>query len=413
MGRPDFKTFKKAYENVKDYPDNNSLSAHFGISDRSLTRWIKLYAREGNKLKSRYTKKSIKLDTPKQLESVRLKNQIKSLESDILHLQKIAISSDKLVSLIHGSKKEFVKTPNWLTQKSSKKDLHGIPLLFLSDIHFDEYVDGSQLNGANEYSRSIAKTRLKNIFETTVNITTRFVAKPNYGGVVVALGGDLLSGNIHEELLETNEAPILSSVLELTQILIDGITTFANTFTKVFIPCVVGNHGRLFKKPKCKNRVFDNYEWLIYQLLARHFRDDNNVTFLIPNGPDAIFKIYGKTFLLTHGDQFRGGSGISGILTPLSLGLHRKQKKQAGLQRSFDVMLLGHFHQYIHTNNMVVNGSVKGYDEFANLHNFSWEPAQQALWINHPTNGMVFRTPVLCDNDIKDISELKTIEVFK
>jgi transposase/predicted phosphodiesterase len=413
VGKPEFKTFKVAYYNVEELPDNEALAAHFGVTTRTLNYWLKAYVRDGEKLKARYVKKNEGPEQPIQLESIRLKEQVKTLESEIASLQKLALSSERLVNLIHGSNKQFNKTPSWLNSSKAKKELHGIPCLFLSDIHFDEFVDPAQINGVNQYSRQIARQRIQNVFETSINILTKFIAKPKYDGAVVALGGDLLSGNIHEELVETNEAPILSSVLELTQLLIDGITLYATTFEKVFVPCVVGNHGRLNKKPKCKNRVFDNYEWLIYQNLSRHFDGDDRVTFYIPDGPDAIFNIYNKTFLLTHGDQFKGGSGISGIMSPLHLGLHRKQKKQAAIHQSFDVMILGHFHQYIHTNSMIVNGSVKGYDEFANLCNFAFEPPQQALWINHPTHGMVFRTPVLCDKTEKDFSKLSKIEVFK
>jgi transposase len=413
VNRPKFKDFKKAYYDLEKYPTLKDLANKYGVSERSVLYWINYFEKEGNKLKKREKKKDAPQNSQTPLESIKLKGEIKYLQAEIKRLSKLALSSDKFVDLIHGSNKRFNKTPTWITAKKTKKELHGIPCLFLSDIHFDEYVDGSQINNVNEFSRTIAKERIKNTFETAINILNRFVAKPNYDGAVIALGGDLLSGNIHEELSETNDAPILSSLLELTQILIDGITTFADTFDRVFVPCVVGNHGRLHKKPRCKNRVFDNYEWLIYQLLSKHFKDDNRVTFLIPDGPDAVFKIYNKTFLLTHGDQFRGGSGISGIMTPLHLGLHKKQKKQSAIHQSFDVMMLGHFHQYIHTNSLVVNGSVKGYDEFANINNFNFEPPQQALWINHPQYGMVFRTPVLCDKSHLENDKNNLVEVFK
>ena len=163
-----------------------------------------------------------------------------------------------------------------------------------------------------------------------------------------------------------------------------------------------------------KNKVFDNYEWLIYQFISRHYKDDKRITMLIPDGPDAIFTIYDKGFLLTHGDQFRGGSGISGIFTPLMLGRARKQQKSQAIKKNFDVMMIGHFHQYIHTNQLIVNGSIKGYDEFANEFNFSFERPQQALFINHPRNGMVIRTPILCDSYLDvDPTEVEKIVVFK
>jgi hypothetical protein len=60
-------------------------------------------------------------------------------------------------------------------------------------------------------------------------------------------------------------------------------------------------------------------------------------------------------------------------------------------------MLVGHFHQYVHTENIIVNGSIKGYDEYAASCNFSYEPPQQALFLVNSHRGITFRMPVRCD----------------
>ena len=60
-------------------------------------------------------------------------------------------------------------------------------------------------------------------------------------------------------------------------------------------------------------------------------------------------------------------------------------------------MIVGHWHQYIHTRTLIVNGSLKGYDEYAYTNNFSFEEPQQAMWINHPRHGITFRMPVNCE----------------
>jgi hypothetical protein len=211
----------------------------------------------------------------------------------------------------------------------------------------------------------------------------------------------MLSGNIHEELAETNAQNINRSILDLTNLLIGGIGGLADEFGRVFVPCVVGNHGRHHKKPRYKYRVENNYEWLIYQYLSMHFAKDTRVTFLIPDSADAQWTVYGRTYNLNHGDQFKGGSGISGIFTPLMLGMARKQKRQNAIGQPFDVMINGHWHQYLHMDELIVNGSIKGYDEFAQGHNFKYEPPQQALFISHPEYRETFRMPVLCDRTTK------------
>jgi hypothetical protein len=63
----------------------------------------------------------------------------------------------------------------------------------------------------------------------------------------------------------------------------------------------------------------------------------------------------------------------------------------------YDTMLLGHWHQLIQLQRLVVNGSLKGYCEYASNNNFPFEPPRQALWITHPTRGITFSAPVVLD----------------
>ena len=289
-------------------------------------------------------------------------------------------------------------TPEWLVPTGKRAgSITGIPMLFLSDIHFDEVVRQEEINYPNEYNRPIAVRRLRHTFEQAVKLTKTCMVNPNYPGIVCALGGDMISGNIHKELRETNAERVLKTCLDISSYLAAGIKLLADEFGKVFVPCVTGNHGRLNEKYHFKVRARDNFDWLIYQLLVREFEDDARVVIKAPETPDILFAIYSKRFLLTHGDQFKGGAGISGIFTPLSLGAHRKQKKQSSFNQPFDVMMLGHFHQYIHTEGLIVNGSMKGYDEFADQYNFAPEPPQQSLCIVSQTGHIPYRMPIHCD----------------
>lgn len=328
-------------------------------------------------------------------------NEISALKAQLKRTYKEVYSAEAMRSFIHDlSEYEIKRRPDWLKPKKvvSNSSNTGIPTLFLSDIHFDETVFPAQVEGMNEYNHNIAVARIKHTFLTTVDLLKNKISNPKYDGIVCALGGDLLSGNIHEELAETNEQPILKSAMDLTDLLVEGISLLADEFGKVFVPCVTGNHGRLSPKKKHKNKVYDNYEWVIYQNIAKYFSNDDRVVVNVSDSSDIHYNIYNVSFLLTHGDQFRGGSGISGIFTPLMLGRSRKQQRAQAVKRNFDVLMLGHFHQYIHTDQLIVNGSIKGYDEFAYDYNFSFERPQQALFVVHPTHGVTFRMPIQCDS---------------
>lgn len=336
-------------------------------------------------------------------EVAKLTNEVARLKAYAKELEAESVNSRTLRDLIGSvDVTNLGEGADWMNgPRKASSGLSGIPTLFLSDIHFDEVVKPEQINGVNEYNHEIATRRIKFTFQRTVDLLKRYMVKPKYDGIVCALGGDLLSGNIHEELAETNDQRINQSILDITDLLIEGIRGLADEFGRVFVPAVVGNHGRQHKKPRAKNYVYDNYEWLVYQYINRHFKGDSRVTFLIPDGLDAYYTIYKRRYCLTHGNQFKGGSGIAGIFSPLMLGMARKQKRQVSIGQPFDVMMNGHWHQYIHTDSLIINGSIKGYDEYADSMNFPFEHPQQALFIEHPSGHVTMRMPVFCDEILK------------
>ena len=94
-------------------------------------------------------------------------------------------------------------------------------------------------------------------------------------------------------------------------------------------------------------------------------------------------------------DQASGGGGIGGIWPPIMRLVARKRNNN-----DFTCMVLGHWHQLVMapSSGFILNGSLKGYDEFASVMNFPCEPPQQALWINVPDKGILWQTPILvCD----------------
>jgi hypothetical protein len=332
------------------------------------------------------------------IQLVRLRSENERLSKRLDEAEDIALGSSELKKLIGSLSTQVLDAdPDWMRGAANPKGVKGMPILLLSDIHFDEVVRAEQIGGCNAFNREIGIRRIKNTFRNTIKLLKGHMTKPHYEGIVCNLGGDLLSGNIHEELAETNEATINQSIIALSELLIEGIGGLADEFGRVHVPCVTGNHGRMHKKPRAKNRAFENHEWMIYQFIAKYFKGDSRITFQIPDGPDAQYKVYKRNYLLTHGDQFSGGGGVGGIMVPIMRGMLKKADKQQAIGKPFDVMMIGHWHQYIHTDRLIINGSVKGYDEYASANNFSYEPPQQALWIEHAEDRMTFRMPILCD----------------
>lgn len=288
-----------------------------------------------------------------------------------------------------------VEAPEWCLRKNHPGGLTGVPTLFLSDLHWGEVVSPQEIGGVNQYNLKIAGDRLKQVVQTTVDLCKTYIAKPNYPGIVVPLGGDIFSGDIHEELTDTNELPLMPTFLDAQAALMAALTTLADEFGKVFVPVVVGNHSRTTRKPRCKSAVHTNFDWLLGKQLEMGMKHDKRITFRVSESLDTQYRIYGTRYNLTHGDQFNGGSGIAGILSPLMLGDHRKRKRQMAVGQPYDYMILGHWHSLFNGRGMIINGSLKGYDEYAYKMNFQYEDPGQALWITHPDHGVTYWMPVV------------------
>ena len=290
-----------------------------------------------------------------------------------------------------------LQLPKWVTAPKAAK-MPGVPKVMLSDLHWGEVVRPNQIGGVNAYNLTIARKRLRTVIETTIALCKILDPSMSYPGIVMPLGGYMISGNIHDELAASNELNTMPTLIDLYQNLVPAIRLMADTFGHVFLPCVSGNHDRDTKKIWSKDRNHTSFGWLLYQFLAVAFAGDKRVQFFIPDGSDALYRIYGIRYLLTHGDQFRGGDGIIGPLGPVTRGEQKKNTRNAAVGQDYDVMEFGHFHKRMLTARLRGNGSTKGYDEYAADNNFGFEPASQNFWMSHPDHGITFDAPVYCDD---------------
>jgi hypothetical protein len=173
-----------------------------------------------------------------------------------------------------------------------------------------------------------------------------------------------------------------------------GIALLADEFGKVHIPVVVGNHGRTTRKPRMKFRARSNFDWFFAKALQRIFAQDKRVTFDISESADCLTDCYGLKVMLTHGDQATGGSGIGGIWPPIMRLNARKRQRQEAVGRGYDLLIMGHWHSLVFGPDFIVNGSLKGQDEYAFIGNFGFEPPRQASWLMVPEHGVTWTAPI-------------------
>ncbi len=369
---------------------NGEAAALLGIPKRTLENHLA----EARRLK---LQPGSSVDDPNSLPALRA--QINRLQAELAVASRSSAQAVDIKRVINTLSLGIDKLniPEWLIGPPRASTTDGVPTLMLSDWHGGEVVVPSQVNGVNAYNVKIMRERAATLVDSAVHLLTIIDPKLRYPGIVLPLGGDMVSGNIHEELTATNEIQSMPAVLEMYEILAGIVAQVADIFKRVFVPCVGGNHGRNTAKTWHKDRQHTSFDWLIYQFLARRFAGDKRITFFIPESTGAYYKIYSHRYWLVHGDGFRGGDGMIGCLGPIIRGDHKMRSRNAQIDQPYDTMILGHFHQYLHHGRVIVNGSLKGYDEYAFDAGFGFEQPQQALWLTHPKYGITYRMPVYVD----------------
>jgi len=310
--------------------------------------------------------------------------------------------SDRLraeLSIHRGTSGGDLNPPKW-TQPQHRSQTQRLDVALLSDYHFAEVVEPEAIEWINKYDSGIAANRLRHWAEHVILLSRDYTSGTVCNGLIVPILGDMLSGIIHEELSKSNDQNILASVISASESIASAIHLLAEHYGNIFIPCVVGNHGRLTPRVSFKGAVEDNFDWLVYKMLALHFAKDKRVSVVVSSSPEYDFKIYSTTFRMSHGHEFRGGSGIIGGIYPILRGNKRKLERQSIIGRPYSHLLIGHWHQAITgVSGVICNGSIKGYDEYAYSGQFPPYPPEQVWFCVDPRHGVTISAKVHCMSD--------------
>ena len=325
-----------------------------------------------------------------------LRRRVEELTAEAKELRSI-------VQFFDSARKAPIRVPRWQT-KPKKGGASGLVVAQTTDWHLDEQVKPEEIFGLNAFNRAIAHIRIQRWVEKVVSLPREYVNGVRIDGLVVPATGDLFTGEIHAELKNTNESPLLASLLYWMEPVMAALEMLDREYAgNVVVHAVVGNHGRLSDKPIFKGRVYDNVEWLFWSVVRDRLAErKSKVIVNVSPSMDANVSIYGRNHLLTHGDQFKGGTGISGAYAPLSLGSHRKGKRQDIAGMPMETMVIGHMHQLINIPGVIMGGCLKGYDEYAFGLNLPPAEAAQAMWITTPERAQTIWMPVFLQDRVAE-----------
>ena len=320
------------------------------------------------------------VNTSKEL--VRVNSDLKHTLKMVKEYEKVVDDQDRVAKRIIQAMESNPYEPVFRVgpTSSSGDDPHTMFAL-VSDAHYGEVVD-MDIFGIH-YNMEIAERRIKYLTQKIIRFREIKCADYPINKIVIAFLGDMISGNIHEELAESNESPVSDQLVRMAHIMVDVIGSLSEVFPEVEVIVMPGNHPRLSKKPRHK-RKYDNLEYIMGEMVKAIVKPIENVEVIVPKDLIYIHDIMGHKVGMTHGDGYKSTS-FAGI--PF-YGLARKRAAfQEGLKELgmplVDMLVMGHFHQLLwwpgRGCDLIVNGSIKGPDEYAFDTMHAGDEAQQAL----------------------------------
>ena len=212
--------------------------------------------------------------------------------------------------------------------------------------------------------------------------------------VSVIVTGDLISGDIHEELRVTNAFPSPVQCVRAAEVLVDQIRLVASDFDKVTVEFLVeDNHARLTKKPQAKEAGYNSLNYVVGKIAQIYLSSLANVEFNIYPQFEKVVHVLNRQYLISHGHGIRGWMGVPWYGIERHVGKEAKNRlgiimnditkaKDIGFQK----YVFGHFHTYFETDMYSCCPSVSGTDAYDHQNGRHGDPGQSA-WLVHPTYG--------------------------
>lgn len=281
-------------------------------------------------------------------------------------------------------------TPRPIVPHQGASTSEGTVVIVASDWHIEERV-GKELGGLNTYSTDIAKNRADRFFQSGLRLLQLLQQDLTISTVVLALLGDFISNDIHEEFPEINSLTPTHALSLAQDYLVAGLEfLLAHTTVQFILPCHSGNHARTTRTTRFSAENGHSLEYMMYVHLATYFRSEKRVTFLIAEGMHSYLKVYDTTIRFQHGHAIKYGGGIGGIYIPVNKAIAQWNKAKHA-----DLDVFGHFHQARDGGNFLSNGSLIGYNAFALSIKADFEPPKQQLFLLDKKRGRTCTWPIL------------------
>lgn len=225
----------------------------------------------------------------------------------------------------------------------NKKSKYAI--LMLSDWHYGALCDSQW----NYYDTNVAQLRA----EQLVAKTKSYILSLGITDLIVEINGDMCEGMINIGNRVASEESVVEQIINVSKLLSKCILSLKPYVNSIKVVTTLGNHGRLTPNRKEQANERENFEMLIPEFLRLTLGDD--IPIVTSQGLDFVkYEFDDKIICLSHGHHDKATSAINNMI---------KVYKVVP-----DEIHLGHWHHMSDLNDsnihVVVNGSIKGVDDF-------------------------------------------------
>lgn len=263
----------------------------------------------------------------------------KELRAEARYENLVNIMKDCLSDVATGNI-EFGEKHLHIENKKSK-----YAILMLSDWHYGALCDSQW----NYYDTNVAKERA----EQLVAKTQSYILSLGITDLIVEINGDMCEGMINIGNRVASEESVVEQIINVSKLLSKCILSLKPYVNSIKVVTTLGNHGRLTPNRKEQADERENFEMLIPEFLRLTLGDD--IPIVTSQGLDFVkYEFDDKIICLSHGHHDKATSAIDNMI--------RVYKVVP------DEIHLGHWHHMSDLNDsnihVVVNGSIKGVDDF-------------------------------------------------
>lgn len=348
--------------------------------------------------------------------------EVKYLRGEITRLEgereKYEKEQGGLLSLFRTLREtvETMEPPKVIYKPPTRKKVAN-PIVHVShwcDWHEGAVQHSDEIEGFNEFTPELLRYRLRNCILDQLEWVE--LHRKNYQIDVShdLFTGDLISGDIHEELRRTNEYPVPVQAIKAGDLVAEVVAMKAPHYKKVVVDFVTAdNHSRLTHKPQSSEAGLNCWGYVTAHHAQARLANFSNVEFNIHPVIQKVVTVSRRRYLLTHGDRIRGWSGFPyyGIERKAGREAVRRMRKiladtdmvarkggdydpsllldkdRVGYHR----MIMGHWHAPMAHPWFWIGGSASGTTAYDHQEGREAEPTQCA-WFVHPFHGEFDRT---------------------